>query len=590
MSRTDSSEERTTRDLLPIASRADTARLAWRLVSRHQFPLVLAIASFALAGLCALVAPWMLGRIVDAVDQGQDPSVVTSAVVIIAVASVLAAVTTWASVAFLARAGEPALAELREDVLDKALALDSARVESAGTGDLLSRVGDDARTVADSLSEMVPTLISALVLVGFTAGGMFALDWRLGLAGLSTLPLYAMGLRWYLPRSGPYYARERVAHGERAQALVSGLQGVRTLRAYGLEGRQLSVITARSDEARRITVTVFHLLNRFFGRSNRAELIGLVMVLGVGFFLVRGGSGTVGAVTAAALYFHRLFNPINQLLFIFDSIQSTGASLARLAGVALMPAPAAPTVTAPDTVGPLVLSGVGHEYVAGRPVLSDVTLTVAPGERVALVGATGAGKTTLGAIAAGVLPPSSGSVTLAGAPYAGMDRADLRARVALISQDFHVFAGTVRDAVTLVDDAASEVAVRSALAAVHALDWVDHLPDGLDTVVGDGAHPLTPAQAQQLALARIVLADPWYVVLDEATAEAGSAGARDLERAALAVTEGRGSIVVAHRLTQSESADRVLVLHDGVVVEDGTHAELVAAGGRYAELWSAWTT
>lgn len=579
----------TPRCLLPIASRRETTRLAWRLVARHRTPLALSVLAFAVAGLSALVAPWMLGRIVDAVNREEGTSAVTSAVLVIAAASAVGAVATWASVGFLARAGEPALAALREEVLDKALALDSARVESAGTGDLLSRVGDDARTVADSLTQMVPTLVSSVVLVGFTGAGLFALDWRLGLSGLTAVPFYVMGLRWYLPRSGPYYARERVAQGERAQALVTGLQGVRTLRAYGLERGQVEVITTRSDEARTITITVFRMLTRFFGRSNRAELIGLTAVLATGFFLVRAESATVGAVTAAALYFHRLFNPIGALLFIFDAIQSSGASLARLAGVALMPAPPEPSIDPPATPGTLTLSAVGHQYVADRPVLSGVDLSIEPGERVALVGATGAGKTTLGAIAAGVLPPSTGTVTLAGQAYDGMDTTALRSRVALISQDFHVFSGTVREAVTLVDDSATDEEVRTALATAHALDWVDALPEDLDTVVGDGAHPLTPAQAQQIALARVVLSDPWFVVLDEATAEAGSAGARVLERAALAATEGRGAIVVAHRLTQSESADRVLVLHDGEVVESGTHEELVAAGGRYAHLWEAWT-
>lgn len=578
------------REILPTASRGETARLAWALVRVHRGPLVLAIASFALAGLCALVAPWMLGRVVDIVIEGGGSEDVARAAALIAAASIVGGLATWASIACLARAGEPALAELREDVLDRALDLDSARIEAAGTGDVLARVGDDARTVTEALTEMLPNLVNALVLIGFTGVGLFALDWRLGLAGLVAIPVYGLGLHWYLRRSGPMYARERIAQGERAQALVSGLQGVRTLRAHGLEDAQVAEITRRSDEARRISVGVVDILTRFGSRSNRSELIGLTLVLGTGFFLVRSSSVTVGEVTAAALYFHRLFNPIGVLLFTFDAVQSAGASLARLAGVALLPRSPAPTTAPPVTPGPLTLTGIDHAYVADHPVLRDVSLTIAPGQRVALVGATGAGKTTLGAIAAGILPPTRGTVTLAGAPFAGMGEAGLRSRVVLISQDVHVFAGSIRESVTLVAEDADEGAVREALRAAGALPWVDALPEGLDTVVGDGAHPLTPARAQQLALARVALADPWFVVLDEATAEAGSAGARDLEDAAHAVTEGRGAIVVAHRLTQSAAADRVLVLHEGRVVEDGTHDELVAAGGRYAELWAAWRT
>lgn len=576
------------RDLLPTADRRATTRLTWRLVRTHRTPLALAIAAFAVAGASALVAPWMLGRIADLVVDGGSTVEVTTAAAVIAVAAVVEGLATWASVAFLARAGEPALAELREDVLDRALSLDSARVESAGTGDVLARVGDDARTVTTALAELVPTLVMSLVLVAFTGAGLFALDWRLGLAGLATIPFYIAGLRWYLPRSGPYYARERIAEGERAQALISGLQGARTLRAHGLETGQVTQIERRSDEARQIAVDVFRMLTRFFARTNRAEFIGLALVLATGFLLVRSGSGTVGAVTAAALYFHRLFNPIGALLTTFDRVQAAGASLTRLAGVALMPQPPRPTVEPPSQAGPLTLTGVGHAYVEGHPVLSGIDLTIEPGQRVALVGATGAGKTTLGAIAAGVLPPSTGQVALGDAPFVGMDAAALRERIVLISQDVHVFAGTIREAVTLVAEDADDAAVRHALRSAGALRWIDALPEGLDARIGDGSHPLTPAQAQQLALARVALADPWFVVLDEATAEAGSAGARDLEQAALDVTAGRGAIIVAHRLTQSAAADRVLVLHDGWVVEDGTHDELVAAGGRYAELWAAW--
>ncbi|MGO1165030.1 MAG: ABC transporter ATP-binding protein [Janibacter sp.] len=576
------------RDLLPTADRRATTRLTWRLVRTHRTPLALAIAAFAVAGASALVAPWMLGRIADLVVDGGSTVEVTTAAAVIAVAAVVEGLATWASVAFLARAGEPALAELREDVLDRALSLDSARVESAGTGDVLARVGDDARTVTTALAELVPTLVMSLVLVAFTGAGLFALDWRLGLAGLATIPFYIAGLRWYLPRSGPYYARERIAEGERAQALISGLQGARTLRAHDLETGQVTQIERRSDEARQIAVDVFRMLTRFFARTNRAEFIGLALVLATGFLLVRSGSGTVGAVTAAALYFHRLFNPIGALLTTFDRVQAAGASLTRLAGVALMPQPPRPTVEPPSQAGPLTLTGVGHAYVEGHPVLSGIDLTIEPGQRVALVGATGAGKTTLGAIAAGVLPPSTGQVALGGAPFVGMDAAALRERIVLISQDVHVFAGTIREAVTLVAEDADDAAVRHALRSAGALRWIDALPEGLDARIGDGSHPLTPAQAQQLALARVALADPWFVVLDEATAEAGSAGARDLEQAALDVTAGRGAIIVAHRLTQSAAADRVLVLHDGWVVEDGPHDELVAAGGRYAELWAAW--
>ncbi|MCL3820074.1 ABC transporter ATP-binding protein [Aeromicrobium wangtongii] len=578
------------RHLLPIATRGETTRLAASLLRAHRGPLTVAAAAFVVVGLAGLVGPWVLGRIVDAVTTGGDSSVVLNGALLIAGASILIGVGTSVSVLFLAKAGEPALADLREQALDRALHLDAHRLEEAGAGDLLSRVGDDVRSVAQSLTQIVPLLIQSLVAIVFTAGGLFALDWRLGLAGLASAPFYAMGLRWYLPRSGPYYARERIAQGERAQVLVSGVQGASTLRALSRERAQLDSIAHHSRHAMTISLDVFRLFTRFGARQNRSELIGLCLVLGTGFVLVRHDLATVGAVTAAALYFHRLFNPIGALLMIFDDIQSAGASLARLAGVArLEPSPAS-DAPSPVRDGRFELVGISHEYVPGHRVLSDVTIRVADGERVALVGATGAGKSTLGLIAAGLLRPTAGRVSVGGFAESSLHPSHLRAAVALVTQDVHVFSGTVRDNVDLARPGASDPEIRGALETVRAMSWVDALPDGLDTVVGDHGHRLTPAQAQQLALARVLLHDPLVAVFDEATAEAGSSGARDLEEAAVAVARGRTSLVVAHRLTQARTADRVIVMHEGRIVEEGTHDELVAAGGRYAALWSAWST
>jgi ATP-binding cassette subfamily C protein len=308
----------------------------------------------------------------------------------------------------------------------------------------------------------------------------------------------------------------------------------------------------------------------------------------VGFVLVRNDLTTVGAVTAAALYFLRLFGPIGGLLFTFDQFQAVGVSLTRLAGVVLMPRPA---VSHPSSVaerGDVMLTGIVHEYTAGKPVLREVTVRLSAGERVALVGASGAGKTTLGAIAAGVIRPTGGTVTVAGIPKDLSDPVS-RAGIYLVSQEVHVFAGTVREQLTLARPDASDEQVQAALEAVSAHRDVAALPDGLDTVLGDHGHQLNPAQAQHLALARILVKDPWFVVLDEATAEAGSSGARELEAAALAAVRGRTALIVAHRLTQARTADRILVIDCGVIVEAGGHDELLAQGGRYAELWQAWS-
>jgi ATP-binding cassette subfamily C protein len=242
-----------------------------------------------------------------------------------------------------------------------------------------------------------------------------------------------------------------------------------------------------------------------------------------------------------------------------------------------------------DATPSISVHSVSFAYTAGHDVLSDVSLDVASGERVALVGASGAGKTTLAKLLAAIHKPDSGQIRIGSLPIDDVSNEITGRYVALITQEVHVFAGTLADDLRLARPEASDEELGVALDRVGALEWVARLPQGMTTTVGEGAYRLTPGEAQQLALARLVLTDPPIAILDEATAEAGSAGARVLERSADAAIQGRTAIVVAHRLTQARRADRIVLLDSGRVIENGTHAELIARGGAYAALWAAWS-
>jgi len=583
------SETGSPRALLPVASSERLRAALAELLRPHRARAALAFTALvAGAAVSVLTAP-LLGRIVDLVAQGEPADAVTGPVLLLVAVALGQGLFAVLGITLVARVGESMLAELRERFVSRALGLPLERIEAAGAGDLTSRVTADVSLVGEAVREAVPDIARSGLVIVLTLVGLAVLDWRFLAAALLAVPIQALTARWYLARSTPLYAEQRVVGGAQQQQLLDTVGGAATVRAFRLGDQHGERVRSRSQDVVDLALRVVRLQTGFFGGLNLAEFVGVAAVLTTGFFLVRSGAVSIGTASAAALYFINLFSPINQLLFLLDTAQSAVASLVRIVGVVDLPAEQQPEDPVRPVDAAVRTKGLGHSYVEGHEVLDGVDLDIAPGTRVAVVGASGAGKTTLAKLVAGVHRPTRGTVEIGGAALDEQGPVVVRETVALVAQEVHVFAGPLAEDLRLAKPGATDDELRAALAAVDASSWAAALPDGLGTVVGSGGHSLTVVQAQQLALARLVLADPPVAILDEATAEAGSSGARMLEAAAQRALAGRTGLMVAHRLTQAAGADTVLVLDAGRVVEHGTHQELLAAGGRYALLWAAWS-
>lgn len=561
--------------LLPVADDAQTWALTRRLLRPHRRHAVLTGFTLLTGTAIGLLAAPLLGRIVDRIVAGQDVAAVTAPALLLTAVALGHGVATAIGTGMVARLGEYVLADLRERFVSRALALPQATLEAAGAGDLTARASRDVAAVAEAARYALPVLIRSTLTIGLTLVALAILDWRFLLAALLAVPIQANTVRWYIRAASPVYAEGRIATGAQQQQLLETYGGADTVRAFDLQAEHERLVRDRSSAAVGLAMHGINLMSRFFSRLNLAEFVALAGVLALASVLIPADLTTAGTATAAALYLHNLFNPINAALSLADSVQIARAGLRRLAGIAILEPPAPSSVDTSSGSG-ITVSDVSFGYTSGHRILHDISLRIEPGERVALVGASGAGKTTLAALICGIHQPDAGTIQVGG-------------EIALISQEVHVFAGSLGDDLRLSKPDATDAELTEALARTGAAAWVSALPNGLDTIVGDGGHRLSAEQAQQLALSRLVLTDPPVAILDEATADAGSASARELERAAAEALRGRTALIVAHRLSQAETADRVVLLDGGRVIEDGRHKDLIASGGRYARLWEAWS-
>ncbi|MCC9738092.1 ABC transporter ATP-binding protein [Streptomyces sp. MNU89] len=572
---------------LPVGSPATVRGYVRELLRRHRRAFALLVAVNAVAVTASMVGPYLLGGLVEDLAAGAGEAGLPRVIALFTVA--LAVQTVFVRLVRLRGAvlGERMLADLREDFLVRSVALPPGVLERAGTGDLLSRISTDIDRLAEAMREAVPQLCIGVVWAGLLLTGMAVTAPPLALAVLVALPVLLVGCRWYYRRAPAAYRSEAAGYAAVAAVLAETVDAGRTIEAHRLGARRIALSDRRVREWTAWERYTLWLRSVLFPVINASHMTILGAALMIGGVCVLNGWMTVGALTTGALLAQMLTEPVGLILRWYDELQVAQVSLARLVGVREIEEGAGDDRVAP--AGREVRAdGVRFGYHANGDVLHGVSLDIRPGTRLALVGPSGAGKSTLGRLLAGIYAPRTGAVTLGGAELARMPAERVRAHVALVNQEHHVFVGSLRDNLLLARTGAGDAELWAALGAVDAADWARALADGLDTEVGSGGLTLTPAQAQQIALARLVLADPHTLVLDEATSLLDPRAARHLERSLARVLDGRTVVAIAHRLHTAHDADVIAVVEDGRITELGSHDDLVAAGGPYAALWRSW--
>jgi ABC-type multidrug transport system fused ATPase/permease subunit len=573
---------------LPVADTATVRLYATRLIRQHRSKLVRMLSLYALAAFMALIPAYIIGEITNfAADHQLTAHRITLYVGILFVSSIF-----YAGLSFLARRrsyllGETVFAQLREEFLESVLALPLVEVERAGTGDLLSRTTNDIEALSRTVRFAMPEWLVAIVQALLTLIAMTIVSPLATLASLVSLPFLFFSTRYYLHYATPGYRRERMSYATMSGSVSETAEGARTVDAHRLGKRQGGRIEGNIRES--FYSEMYTLLMRmvWFPTIESAFALAVATTLAWSGWLALHHDITIGAATTVTLYVVQINDPIDRIVSWLDELQVGQTSLARLVGVSVV-RDDRPTEGVEPINETITMNDVHYAYRPGHDVLNGLSLTIRPGERLAIVGPSGAGKSTIGRLLAGIDAPRSGSVMVGDVALASKPLPMLRRHVALVTQEHHIFIGTVRENLALAKPEATDDEIIRALDAVDALEWVQTLPDGILTELGTTGYQVSPAQAQQLALARLVLSDPHTLVLDEATAMLDPRAARHLERSLVAVLRGRTVVAIAHRLHTAHDADRVCVVVDGKIAELGTHDELVALNGEYASLWSSW--
>ena len=600
------------REQMSPQERAETRERSMALLRQmlrpHRGALALSIISVLLVSGSSAIAPILIARVLDSsiepLKQG-DVSPLLTLLAFFVAATAVTAIFSWVNVAYTVRVSLGVVVYLRKRVFRHAQSLSVSFHERYTSGKVISRLTSDIDTVRSFLDSGISQLAITLLSMVISAVAIFLLDWRIGLFMLVMgVPIYFL-TRWFQKTAVPVFRMMRTESAHLTSRFVETFTGIRAVKAFGAEAQMRSEYAEASERYR---LAVMDSIKIFGVYSPVLMLLGNVFIAGalvLGGYAVLGGTMQIGTLLALVIYANRVFEPVMQLSEFYNMFQSAMSALEKLSSfLAEEPEVAEPehpyeravesaTGTAAGTSGTVQgalveLDSAVFGYTSDRHALKETSLRIEPGTTVALVGATGAGKSTIAKLVARFYDVSAGQVRIDGVDVRQLADAQLRREVLMLTQEVFLFSASILENIRMGNPQASDEQVKAAAKAVGADAFIERLRDGYESQLGRGGITLSAGQRQLVSFARVFLANPRVLILDEATASLDIPSERAVQAALRTVLAGRTALVIAHRLSTVLSADRVLVIHEGSVVEDGSPQQLIASGGRFAAMYASW--